>query len=133
MFNFKKVMDNKGALVWFERQRDIPFDIKRIYYIFDVKAGDRRGFHSHKQLEQCLICIAGSVKVLLDDGKERQEVLLNDNTKGLYVGRNIWREMFDFSENAVLLVLASEYFSEDDYVKDYNQFLKGCADENTST
>ncbi|WP_207668672.1 sugar 3,4-ketoisomerase [Harryflintia acetispora] len=120
---FAQRRNDTGMLTFLEARRDIPFDIKRIYYIFDVAQGARRGFHSHKTLEQYLICIHGSCKILLDDGKTQENILLDDPSTGLYVGPDTWREMYDFSSGAVLLVLASEYYSEDDYIRDYNSFL----------
>jgi len=112
-----------GSLTFLEAQRDVPFDIKRIYYIYDVASGARRGAHAHKALRQVYICIHGSCKVLLDNGKEREIVELNNPWEGLEFKGLIWREMFDFSPGAVLLVLASEYYDESDYIRDYQEFL----------
>ena len=123
LFSFHKRENDTGALTFLEAERDIPFPIKRVYYIYGVKDGARRGFHSHKELEQALICIHGSCKILLDDGQEKKTVELSDPSVGLYVGKKIWREMFDFSEDAVLLVLASEYYTEADYIRNYSDFL----------
>jgi len=122
-FDFHHREDEIGQLVFLEECKDVPFEVKRVYYIYGVKDGARRGFHAHKSLEQACICIHGSCKVMLDDGKERIDVVLDDPTKGLYVGNAVWREMYDFSEDAVFLVLASEYFDEQDYIRDYDQFL----------
>ncbi len=116
--------DPRGKLIAIESLADVPFEIKRIYYIYDTATGTRRGFHCHKELQQYLICISGSCKILLDDGNEKQIVELNDPSEGLYVGPAMWREMFDFSPNAVLLVLASEHYNEDDYIHDYAEFLR---------
>jgi len=123
-FDFHKKTDSRGKLVFFEIGKDIPFAVKRIYYLYDTEEGESRGYHSHKKLEQCLICINGSVKITLDTAEEKSTILLDDNTKGLYVGNNIWRQMHDFSHDAVLLVLASEYYDEEDYIRDYDNFLK---------
>ena len=112
-----------GSLTFLEGERDIPFPIKRIYYIYDIMAGERRGFHAHRELMQYLICISGSCKVLMDDGTKSEEIMLNDPNQGLYIGPKVWHEMFDFSENAVLLVLASDYYEENDYIRDYNVFM----------
>lgn len=119
-----------GKLVFIEGTHDFPFDIKRTYYICDVPKGIRRGFHAHKQLEQYLICVHGECKVMLDDGESKETVLLNDPKEGLYVGPGMWREMFDFSPGAVLLVLASMYYDENDYIRDYNEFIKYKAGKN---
>ncbi len=116
--------DPRGKLIAIESLADVPFEIKRIYYIYDVATGTRRGFHCHKELQQFMICVSGSCKILLDDGNEKQIVELNDPSDGLYVGPAMWREMFDFSPDAVLLVLASEHYNEDDYIHDYAEFLR---------
>ena len=119
---FSKHGDDRGQLVALEGMRDIPFDIKRVYYIYDTIEGVRRGFHAHKQLEQILICIHGSCKILLDDGKEKEVVELSTPNEGLYISNDMWREMFDFSSDAVLMVLASTYYDENDYIRDYESF-----------
>lgn len=116
--------DARGQLVALEMMEDIPFQIKRVYYIYNTLPGVHRGAHAHRSLEQILICVHGSCKVILDDGCERREVLLDKPTEGLYISSDIWREMYDFSEDAVLLVLASEHYDETDYIRNYQQFLK---------
>ena len=116
--------DNRGTLIALEQMANIPFEIKRVYYMFDTVSGVRRGFHAHKCLKQMLICVHGSCKILLDDGSEKQEVLLDKPNKGLIIESNIWREMFDFSPDAVLMVLASELYDENDYIRNYDEFLK---------
>lgn len=121
---FEQHGDERGNLVVIEENRTIPFPIKRVYYMYDTKKGVRRGFHSHKTLQQILVCVKGSCKVLLDNGKERECVKLNKPYEGIYIAQNMWREMFDFSEDAVLMVLASEYYNEEDYIRDYNLFLE---------
>ena len=121
---FRHSYGELGKLVFTESEKDIPFKINRVYYICDVPAGVRRGFHAHKQLEQYLICVHGECKILLNDGEEESVVLLNDPKTGLYVGPGMWREMFDFSEGAVLLVLASEHYDESDYIRNYDQFIE---------
>lgn len=122
-YQFQQHGDTRGQLVALEEFKEIPFKVKRIYYIFDTKENVRRGLHAHKILEQILICVSGSCKVLLDNGKETVEVILNSPTEGLYISSSIWREMYDFSEDAVLLVLASELYTESDYIRNYNEFL----------
>lgn len=116
--------DDRGQLVALEEFKDIPFEIKRVYYIYDTLSDVRRGFHAHKNLEQILICIHGSCKILLDNGHEKKIVPLEKPYEGLYVANNMWREMFDFSPDAVLLVLASELYDESDYIRDYDEFIK---------
>lgn len=121
---FKDISGKAGCLVPIESKRNIPFDIKRIYYITQVPNEIRRGFHSHRQLHQVLLCLNGSVKIKLKDGNEELVVELNNCSEGLYIGPMIWREMYDFTEGCVLLVMASEYYDEKDYIRDYEEYLK---------
>lgn len=123
-YQFQQHGDDRGQLVALEQFKDIPFEIKRVYYMYDTGENVRRGYHAHQNLEQILICIHGSCKVLLDNGFERKKVFLEKPYEGLYVPNNMWREMYDFSSDAVLLVLASEYYDEDDYIRDYQQFVE---------
>lgn len=116
--------DKYGCLVPIEENIDIPFGIKRIYYIYNVESGVRRGFHSHVELEQALICIHGSVKILVKTPYESEVILLDDPKKALYIGPMVWREMYDFLDDAVLLVLASEYYDVKDYIRDYTIYEK---------
>jgi dTDP-4-dehydrorhamnose 3,5-epimerase-like enzyme len=115
--------DERGQLVSLEEYKDIPFRIKRVYYMYGTAKGVTRGYHAHKSLEQILICIHGSCKVRLDNGKEKKIVPLEKPYEGLYVSNNMWREMFEFSSDAVLMVLASELYDESDYIRDYDDFL----------
>lgn len=121
---FQQHGDDRGQLVALEELKDIPFEIKRVYYMYDTGEGVRRGYHAHKSLEQILICIHGSCKILLDDGTEQEIVALEKPYEGLYVSNAMWREMFDFSPDAVLMVLASEYYDESDYIRNYDDFLE---------
>jgi len=114
--------DERGSLVSLEEQKNIPFPIKRIYYMFDTKDKIRRGFHAHKKLKQLAIILKGSCRFLLDDGKEKIEVLLDNPAQGLYIESFVWREMFDFSDDSVLIVLADAVYDEGDYVRDYEEF-----------
>lgn len=114
--------NDTGSLTFLEAMRDIPFMVKRIYYIYDIAKEARRGFHAHKELEQYLICIHGECTISLDDGSEVREVNLNSPSEGLYVGPGMWHEMHAFSPGAVLLVLASEYYDESDYIREYQDF-----------
>lgn len=123
-YQFQQHGDNRGQLVSLEEYKDIPFEIKRVYYMYDTKEGVRRGFHAHQSLEQILICIHGSCKVMLDNGIEKKIISLEKPYEGLYVAKDMWREMYDFSSDAVLLVLASEYYNEEDYIRDYDTFVK---------
>lgn len=119
---YKVHTDKWGKLVALEGNSLIPFDIKRVYYIYGVEEGVRRGFHSHKKLQQVLICVHGTVKILLKTPEEEEVVTLNKPNEGLYIGPNIWREMYDFSEDAVLLVLASDHYKESDYIRKYDDY-----------
>ena len=116
--------DDRGQLVAIEENKDIPFKVQRVYYIYETLTNVTRGYHAHKSLEQILICVHGSCKIKLDDGKEQEVVLLDKPYEGLYVSNVMWREMFDFSPDAVLLVLASELYDEADYIRNYDEFLK---------
>lgn len=121
---FKKNDGKYGLLVPIEEKRNIPFEMKRIYFIKDVPHGESRGYHSHRKLHQVLICANGSVKVKLRNPYDEEDIILNDETKGLYIGPMIWRELYDFSEDAVLIVLASDYFDEGDYIRNYDFYLE---------
>ena len=122
-YMFQPHGDDRGQLVALEEFKDIPFRIKRVYYMYDTKEGVVRGKHAHKKLEQILVCIHGSCKVRLDNGNESKVVNLEKPYEGLYVTNHMWREMFDFSSDAVLMVMASELYDEDDYIRDYEEFL----------
>lgn len=122
-YEFEEHGDERGILIALEQLKNIPFEIKRVYYMYNTVPDVRRGFHAHRNLKQILICVHGSCKICLDDGKDKEIVCLNRQNKGLYIESNIWREMFDFSEDAVLMVLASEYYDEADYIRNYEDFL----------
>lgn len=124
LIDFQIKGDERGSLIAIEGGYDIPFDIKRVYYIFDTKKGVERGFHAHLNLKQVCIAVKGSCTLVLDDGKRREEIRLNKPNKGLFIEGLIWREMKDFSEDCVLVVLASEHYNESDYIRDYDKFLK---------
>lgn len=116
--------DERGQLIAIEKRNNIPFEVKRVYYIYDTVQGVRRGFHAHRELEQVLVCVHGSCIIHVDDGSATREYLLDRPDEGLYIGPITWREMYDFSPDAVLLVLASEYYDESDYIRDYDDFLR---------
>ena len=127
LFKFRKInsLSTKelGSLTPIECPSEIPFDIKRIYYLYGVSENVSRGNHSHKKLHQILLCLHGSVDVRLENFYGEEKYTLNDPTVGLYVGPDNWREMTNFKDDAVLLVLASSEYDEDDYIRDYDQFL----------
>ena len=118
-----KILDPRGNLSFIEAQRHVPFDIKRVYYLYDVPGGETRGGHAHKTLKQFIIAASGSFDVVLSDGFERKQFFLNRSYYGLFVDRMVWRELQNFSSGSVCLVLASDYFDETDYYRDYNEFL----------
>ena len=115
--------DERGSLIALEQLLSVPFDIKRVYYIFGTNAGVIRGKHAHRDLEQVAICVSGSCRFTLDNGFCRQDFILDRPNIGLHIGPMIWREMSDFTTDCVLLVLANKYYDELDYIRDYDQFL----------
>ncbi len=124
LIDFSPLGDERGSLVALESNNTVPFDIKRVYYLFGTKEGVSRGFHAHKALKQVAVCVTGKCKMLLDNGKEKAEVWLDSSTKGIFIESMVWREMHDFSDDCVLLVLASEHYDEADYIRDYDDFIK---------
>ena len=117
-----KIEDPRGNLSVIENNV-IPYEIKRVYYLYDVPSGAERGGHSHKEQHEFLIALSGSFDVILDDGKEQEKVTLNKPFEGLLISNGIWRELKNFSSGAVCLVVASDVFSEDDYIREYDEFL----------
>jgi dTDP-4-dehydrorhamnose 3,5-epimerase-like enzyme len=124
--DFPPLGDDRGSLVALEAHKTVPFEIKRVYYIFGTQSGVARGFHAHRNLKQVAICVTGKCRMVLDDGATREEAWLESPIKGLIIGNLVWREMHDFSADCVLLVLASEHYNEADYIRNYDEFL-GCA------
>jgi len=116
--------DRKGNTSVVENGETLPFDVKRVYYLFDVPGGESRGSHAHKELTQLIIAASGSFKVTLDDGKVKRTFFLNRPYQGLFVKSGIWRDLEDFSSGAVCMVLASEVYQKDDYIRDYDEFIK---------
>jgi len=127
--NFNIIGDERGSLIALEQYKEIPFDIKRVYYIFGTQEEVRRGYHAHKSLKQVAVCVKGSCKFLLDDGKSREYVELNSPDLGLLIDKFIWREMYDFSHDCVLVVFADDYYDESDYIRDYDEFIKRIKDD----
>lgn len=115
--------DGRGNLSVVERNT-LPYPIKRVYYLYDVPSNSTRGGHAHKKLQQCLIALSGSFTVVVDDGQERKEILLNRPDKGLLIPNGIWRELIEFSSGAVCLSLVSTEYDESDYIREYESFLK---------
>lgn len=123
IIDFPKISDPRGNLTFMESERHIPFPIKRIFYLYDVPTGESRGAHAHRTLQQVLICLSGSFDVLLDDGTNQRTVHLNRPWRGLYIPPMIWGAEANFDPGSVCLVLASEYFSEADYYREYGAYL----------
>lgn len=123
LIELPKIGEPRGNLTFIEGQRHIPFDIKRVYYLYDVPGGAERGGHAHKDLHQLIIAMSGSFDMVLDDGKEKKRFHLNRSYYGLYVCPMIWREMDNFSSGAVCLVLASNLYDEADYYRNYDDFI----------
>lgn len=124
LVNMKVHGDNRGKLIAVEGNRDIPFDIKRVYWIFDTLPDEDRGMHAHKNMEQIIVAMDGACQFVLDDGKTRETVWLNRPDQGLYIGKNMWREMKHFSYGCKLMVLASDYYDEKEYIRSYEEFLR---------
>lgn len=122
VYNYISHGDDDGQLVALEENIDVPFEIKRVFHIYETKKGVVRGKHAHKKLEEVLVCVAGSCKVLLDDGEKKETIVLDNPTKGLYIPPELWREMFEFETDTVLLVLASREYEIDDYLRDYSKW-----------
>ena len=123
LIEIPKITDLRGNISFIEGRKQIPFDINRIYYIFDVPNGADRGSHAHKNLDQLFLAMSGSFDIVLDDGKSKKKFHLNRPYVGLYVCSMIWRELSNFSSGAVCMVLASAYYDEGDYIRDYEEFL----------
>ncbi len=123
MVDLPKIGDPRGNLTFIEGGRHVPFDIRRVYYLYDVPGGAERGGHAHKDLHQLIIAMSGSFDVVLDDGKNKRRIHLNRSYNGLYVCPMIWRELDNFSSGSVCMVLASNHYDESDYYRDYQEFL----------
>lgn len=122
LFEFRSIEDQRGGLIALEGGCQVPFEIARVYYLFDTPHGAERGFHAHRELNQMAVCVAGACTIAVDDGVARREVRLDSPDKGLHIGTMVWREMRDFSPGAVLMVLASAPYDEADYIRSYEDF-----------
>lgn len=117
------ISDPRGDLTFLESQLNVPFDIARVYYLYNVPVEAQRGGHAHRDLQQVIFALSGSFRILLDDGRRKSEVILRNPGVGLYVNRMVWREIDCFSQGAVCMVVASNPYDESDYYRDYNEFL----------
>lgn len=129
LIDFPKITDPRGNLTVAQALTDVPFAIKRAYWVYDVPAGECRGGHAHKSCKEVLVALSGSFHVTVDNGEEQKTVLLNHPYQGLLIDTDVWRTLDDFSSGAVCLVLASEPFDEDDYIREYDDFLRYLADK----
>ncbi len=124
LIDLPKIIDPRGNLTVAEQLREVPFNVERVYWTYDVPAGESRGGHAHRECEEVIVAVSGSFDVTLDNGKERKTYHLNHPYQGLYVGTGIWRTLDDFSSGAVCLVIASHLFEEEDYIRDYDEYQK---------
>lgn len=122
-FDLPVISDPRGDLTFLEGNRHIPFDIRRVYYLYNVPVDSERGGHAHRNLEQVVFALSGSFRMQIDDGTNQADVWLNNPRKGLYLKNMIWREIDNFSQGAVCMVLASQFYDEADYYRDYSEFL----------
>ena len=133
LVQLQKHGDDRGALIALEDQRNVPFEIKRVYYLFETKEGTKRGLHAHRNLRQMVIAVRGQCRFLLDNGSERVELFLDNPAQGLLIESTIWREMYDFSPDCVLMVLANAHYDESDYIRDYKEFLENIKGESNAS
>lgn len=124
IIDLPKILDQRGNLTFVEQAKDIPFNVSRVYWVYDVPGGECRGGHSHKHCREFIIAVSGAFTVTLTNGKQQHTFLLNHPYQGLLVDTNIWRTLDDFSSGAVCLVLAEDLFDEDDYIREYDEYLK---------
>ncbi|MEQ5120364.1 sugar 3,4-ketoisomerase [Morganella morganii] len=122
LIEFKTLGDDRGSLISLEQNKNIPFEIKRIYYIFGTKENVSRGFHAHKKLRQLAVCVRGSCRFVMDNGTQKEEIILDSPDKGLVIDAMQWHEMHDFSEDCIIIVLANDYYDESDYIRNYENF-----------
>ena len=124
LLNMHVYVDNRGKLVSLEGNRNIPFEIKRVFWIFDTAPNQDRGMHAHKRVEQIIVAMDGGCQFVLDNGEKQEKIWLNRPDVGLYVGKNVWGGMKNFSYGCKLMVLASDYYDEEEYIRNYDEFLK---------
>ncbi|MGS3136637.1 FdtA/QdtA family cupin domain-containing protein [Aeromonas sanarellii] len=123
LIDFPVLGDNRGKLVVIEGNRHVPFEIKRVYYIYGTSPDVARGFHAHKELRQVAVCLSGQCRIVMDDGSKKEDVTLKSPSQALLVDKMQWHEMYDFSSDCVLMVLASNVYDESDYIRDYESFI----------
>lgn len=124
IINLTKIHNQAGNITVLENNKSIPFQVKRIYYLYDVPMGSERGGHGHYELEQFIVAASGSFTIVLDDGKDKKHLFLNNPSEALYIKPGIWREIINFSSGSICLVLASQEYTEKDYIRDYDKYLQ---------
>lgn len=124
ILQMREIGDKRGKLTVIENTKDIPFEIKRLFYIYDVGHGETRGNHANRASQFVLVCIAGNCKIEIDIGGKKETILMDKPSKALYLQKNIWKKMFDFSDDAILLVMSDREYDEDDYIYDYEEYVK---------
>jgi hypothetical protein len=124
IIEFPKVLDERGNLSFLEENKHVPFEIKRCYWIYDVPGGEERGGHSYKTLQEVIIAISGSFDVVLDNGKEKKTFSLNRSYNGLFIPNGTWRHLENFSTNSLCLIIADQSYNENEYIRDYDKFVK---------
>lgn len=124
IINLTKIHNQAGNMTVLENSKSIPFQVKRIYYLYDVPMGSERGGHGHYELEQFIVAASGSFTIVLDDGKDKKHLFLNNPSEALYIKPGIWREIINFSSGSICLVLASQEYTEKDYIRDYDKYLQ---------
>ncbi len=129
LIELPKVADHRGNLTFIEQQKHVPFEVRRVFYVYDIPSGQDRGAHAHRALHQFVVCLSGSLDVRLDDGRERRTVHLNRPWLGLHVPPMIWASEGNFDPGTVYLILASDYYDPDDYYRDYEVFLRAARGE----
>ena len=129
MIDFPTVADMKGKLTFIESSEMVPFEIKRVYYIYDMEVGVKRGMHAHRKLKQVMIALNGSFKLELFDGSEKEIFVMNSPNVGIFVDKMVWRTFWPLEENTVILVLASDHYDEGDYIRDFDEFIKAVRGE----
>ena len=124
LIDLPKIENRSGNITAIENNLDIPFEVKRIYYLYDIPSGESRGGHAHVNLQQLIIAVSGSFEFIVDDGNKKKKISLNTPNKGLLMPSGLWRELVNFSSGCVCLVLCSDFYDENDYIRDYQDFLK---------
>ena len=122
--DFPKIIDTRGNLTFIEGKRHLPFEIRRVFFIYDIPSGEVRGAHAHRRLRQVIVCLSGSLDVVVNDGREQKTIHLNRPTRGLYLPPMIWANMENFDSNTIYAVMASTYYDESDYIRDFSEFVK---------